>query len=236
MQREPNIVWRKSQQEKLTRSVAKFNAKITRELKKNSDLAEFLPSKLNTKTLKESIKTNKDLGKLVKSVDRAFKKDVFAPVSTKGGIKTTQYEINEAKLKVRQINRERAVELKKANPSTERGTMGLMRDVSLQPKKFDIDKMSNKEWEKFKRWAEKQTMSSFKQGKMEMYKNNYLVGISNTFGEGSEIFNRFSAIPADKLVELYYKDPVFSIDFIYDPIELERRQNELMAHLEYEGF
>lgn len=233
MSREPKIAWRQSQQQRLTRSVAKFNAKITRELKKNPELAEFLPQRLDVKKLRSEIRTAKDLKKVVDSVNRAFKPDSFKPLETVSGVKTTNFEFEEAKRRLRQINRDRANELKRADPSPERGTMGIGHDVNLKPKKFNINKMSNKEWGKFKSWAEKEVLSSAKVKKYDLYKENYLKGFAKELGDDNPLYQRISEMNSEQLVELYFKDPVMQLDFVYGREQAEMRIKSIEAHLDY---
>lgn len=45
MPKQYNIKWRKSDREKISKTVRKFNAKITRTLKKHPEFAPYLPEK-----------------------------------------------------------------------------------------------------------------------------------------------------------------------------------------------
>lgn len=232
MQKEPNIAWRQSQRNRLSRSVSKFNAKLTRELKKNPELIEFLPARLNVQELRASIKTAKDLNNLVKTIDRAFKEDAFVPVQTEKGVKTTKYEIRETKLKVNKINRSRAKEKEKANPSTEKGTMGLLKTANLVPKKFDLEKMSQKEWEKFKAGVDKQILANSSFERKQRYRDNYLKAIEEVFGTDNELYERILNADIDSLLEAYYNDPILQLEFVYDPLQMSVIYQAILEHLD----
>lgn len=222
MQRESNIAWRKSQQNKLTNAVRKANAKITREVKKNPLLKDYVPPKLNAKQLKTEIKTAKDLNALVSSVNRMFKPNAFDPVITEQGIKTTKYEIKDLSLKVKRINKFREQEKKDANVSTKKGTMGTIRSNELRPKVFNPNKLTKQEWENYKRQTGKQSSYSNYGDKVELYKENYIKAVYKQLGNiGQPLADYVETLDPEFMYNMYYEDPVLAIDFPYDPQEAE---------------
>lgn len=231
MQKQPKIAWRQSQRQKLSQSVSKFNAKITRELKKNPDLAEFLPAKLNVKDLKKNITTAKELSTLIKSVDRLFKPGALMPITTDKGIKTTLYEIKEVKLKVNKINRARAKELKEVKPSTETGTMGSIQSNNLRPKKFNINKISPRDWGKYKAGIEIEAKDNFYSRKAELYKENYLKSIEFNLGsEGEELYNYVSELDPEFVYRNFYNDPILQIGFTSDALPANHIAETSLSH------
>ena len=182
MPRSSKISWNDRQVKELQRQVKRFNAKITRTARKSPELVDFLPDKLSVKQLRQTIKTAKDLKLISARVDRAFKNDAFQPILTEQGVRTTKYEVREISLGVQRINRQRAKELAQANPSTEKGTMGTVRENNLQPKRFNPNSIKQSDWDKFVQVVERQSMDSYTDEKIERYKENYLRALQNAFG------------------------------------------------------
>ena len=232
MQKRYNIKWRESDEKELAKAVRKFNAKRTRLLKQIPDLEEFLPAKISTKEIREQIKTRRDLKNELNSIERFMRKGAEKPIVTKEGIKTTTYEKKEIEIKVRAINARRSAERKRANVSTEKGTMGTIRENNLRPKQVNINKIKKSDWEKFKESVEKQARDSYFQGKYERYKENFMKGLENAFGEkGRELQEIAAQISAEQLTQMYYDDPILQIDFIYDPLEMQVKIDAMKEHL-----
>lgn len=232
MQKRYNIKWRDNDEKELAKAVRKFNAKRTRLIKQVPELEEFLPPKQSTKDIKKAVKTRRDFNNTLNSIERFMRKGAEKPIITKEGVKTTAYEKKEIEIKVRAINQRRAAELKKAAPSTEKGTMGTIRENNLKPKQVNIDKIKKSDWEKFKESVEKQSRDSYFQDKYERYKENFMKGLENTFGEkGKELQKIAEKIPAEQLTQMYYDDPILQIDFIYDPLEMDVKIEAMTEHL-----
>lgn len=232
MQKRYNIKWRDTDEKELAKVVRKFNAKRTRLLKQVPELEEFLPPKASTKEIRKSVQTRRDLKNELNALERFMRKGAEKPIVTKEGIKTTAYEKKEIAIKVRAINQRRAAELKKAAPSTEKGTMGTVIENNLKPKKYDIDKIKKSDWKKFVESVEKQSRDSYAADRYERYKDNFIKGLENAFGEkGSELIEIAKQIDAETLTQMYYDDPILQIDFIYDPLEMQVKIDAMEEHL-----
>lgn len=232
MQKRYNIKWRKTDEKKLAKAVRKFNAKRTRLLKQVPELEEFLPPKASTKDIRKSVQTRRDLKNELNALERFMRKGAEKPIVTKEGIKTTAYEKKEIAIKVRAINQRRAAELKKAAPSTEKGTMGTIRENNLKPKKYDIDKIKKSDWKKFVESVEKQSRDSYAADRYDRYKDNFIKGLENAFGEkGAELIEIAKQIDSETLTQMYYDDPILQIDFIYDPLEMQVKIDAMKEHL-----
>ena len=232
MQKRHPIKWRKSDEKELAKAARKFNAKRTRLIKKNPKMEEYLPPKISTKKMKDEIKTRRDFKKALNSVERFMRKGAEKPITTKEGVKTTVYEKKEIEIKIRVINAKRAAERKRANVSTEKGTMGTIRENNLKPKQVDINKIKKSDWDKFKESVEKQSRDSYFQDKYDRYKKNLLKGLKDAFGEkGEELLKMAEQIPAEQLTQMYYDDPILQIDFIYDPLEMNAKIDAMTEHL-----
>lgn len=233
MQKRYNIKWRESDEKELSKAVRKFNAKRTRLLKQVPELEEFLPPKQSVKALRESIKTRRDFRNEINSIERFMRKGEEKPIVTAEGVKTTAYEKKELGIKIRAINARRAAERKRANVSTEKGTMGTIRANNLQPKQVNIDKIKKSDWNKFVESVEKQARDSYSQEKYERYKENFIKGLENAFGEsGAELITLAEQIDPETLSQMYFDDPILQIDFIYDPLEMQVKINAMTEHLQ----
>lgn len=233
MQKRYNIKWRDSDEKELAKAVRKFNAKRTRLIKQVPELEEFLPPKASTKAIKENVKTRRDLNNELNSIKRFMRKGAEKPIVTKEGVKTTAYEKKELQIKIRAINNRRAAERKKANVSTEKGTMGTIRANNLQPKQVNIDKVKKSDWNKFVESVEKQARDSYASDKYERYKENFLKGLENAFGEsGKDLIEIAKQIDPETLSQMYYDDPILQIDFIYDPLEMQTKIDAMTEHLQ----
>lgn len=233
MPRQYNIKWRNKDKTRLSNTVRQFNAKITRMLKKNPELAPYLPERLTVQGLRDKIQTRQDFNREIKSARRFLKPGAETPVTSATGIRTTRWEKREIGIKVGVINQRRNRELKKMNPTTEKGTMGTIRENNLRPKKYDIDKIKASDWDMFVYGVEKQIMSGYTAQKNELYKQNFIKAVKTAFGsKGTEIVEMAQSIPADILVELYYNDPVLQVEFIYNPLEMQIKIDNIVEHLE----
>lgn len=233
MPRQYNIKWRNEDKTRLSNTVRQFNAKITRTLKKIPELAPYLPERLTVQGLRDKIQTRQDFNREVKSARRFLKPGAETPVTSATGIRTTRWEKQEVGIKVGVINRRRNRELKEMNPTTEKGTMGTIRENNLRPKKYDIDKIKASDWDMFVYGVEKQIMSGYTAQKNELYKQNFIKAVGTAFGsKGTEIVEMVQSIPADILVELYYNDPVLQVEFIYNPLEMQIKIDNIVEHLE----
>lgn len=156
-------------------------------------------------------------------MERLFKPGAAELIRSESGVVVTKYEKRELGIKVGIINRARTVERQQAGLSTEKGTMGSVKERALDAKTFNFDKIKpGKEWEKFVESVEKQSKSAYRQKKMELYKENYLKGIQNNLGKkGKELYDLLKTVDAKTLYKSYYDDQVLQIDFIYDPLEAD---------------
>ena len=203
----------------IEKQVKRYNDKLKREANKNPGLSDFLPDRLSAKDLKSKVKTPKDLRLLENKVNRLFGEGALKPVQTKQGVKTTAYELREIKLAVERINRQRQKELKQAAPSTQKGTMGSIRQNSLQPKDFNPDNIRKSDWDKFVESAEKQSWDSYTKDKMIKYKENYLKSVKENLGrQGKELYDYVSKLTPEQLYESFYDDPILQIGFTSDPL------------------
>lgn len=229
------IKWRKDDEKQLAYAVRAFNAKRTRLLKQVPELEAFLPPKMSVADIKKSIQTRQDFNREIASLKRFLKKGAEKPVVNKQGVKTTKYELNELRLKLNRINRERAKRLAEMKPSTEKGTMGSIQQNALRPKKFNFESQSAKSWDKFVESVEKQSLPGYWDERLKKYKENFLVGLKNEFGSSplyELIKEKIMAISPEELDRIYYQEPNLQIDYVYDEAELKIKANLMLEALE----
>lgn len=228
-----NIKWRKGDEQELAKAVRKFNAKRTRLLKQVPELEDFLPDKLNVQDIKNNNKTRNDFNKTLRSIERFMRKGAEKPIVTEQGVKTTEYQKRELEIQIRTINQRRAAERKRANVSTEKGTMGTIQANNLNPKKVDINKVKKSDWNKFVESVEKQSKDIYQKEKYDRYKENFIKGLQNAFGEKADrLVSMVEQIDPATLTQMYYDDPIIQIDFIYDPIEMQAKIEAMEEHLQ----
>lgn len=233
MSKRYNIRWRKSDESRLRKSVQRFNAKRTRIINKYPSMQEYLPDKLSIKDIKADITYRTDFNKRLNSIDRFMKKGAEKPILTDKGIKTTRYEAKEIGIKVRAINIRKANERKKANVSTEKGTMGTIKANNLLPKKYNLENIKKTDWDKYKETVEKLSKNSYYADRDEKYKENYIKAFKTIFGEkGNDTLRRLEEMSTESISRAYYDDPILQLDFIYDPIEADSKLEAIGEHLD----
>jgi hypothetical protein len=229
MQGFSKIRWKQSDEEKLKKVVKSYNAKRNRLIKKDLEYYDILPSSLSVKDLRKMLKegSRKNFNKTLKEYERFLRKGSEQIVENANGVRTTKWQKKEIENKVKSINMTRQAELerlKKIDPNIEGKphlTMGNTSVQNLKPKKFNFDKIrKGKEWEKFVESVEKQAMESYTQGKYDEYKRRYLKAIDNILGEaGDELKKIIETLDPKFIYDAYYKDPLLTIDYVYDPAE-----------------
>lgn len=222
MPKQPKIAWRSSQSQRLSKSVAVYNAKITRALKAHPELSEYLPRKVTVAQMKATIATRQDLYRQTKSLGR-LQQSKLLPKINEQGVKSTEYAIQELKYKVQRINRIRAKELQEMAPSHEKGTMGNIQKNNLKPKKFNFSKVAKGDWAKLVESIEKQSSGTYQYNRAENYKQNYMKAINDYLGaDGAELLKLIESLPADHIFKHFGGDPVLNIGFTSDPLPSEQ--------------
>lgn len=229
------IKWRKDDEKQLAYAVRAFNAKRTRLLKQVPELEAFLPPKMSVADIKKSIQTRQDFKREINSLKRFLKKGAEQTVVNKHGVKTTKYELNELRLMLNRINRERAKKLAAMKPSTEKGTMGSIQQNALRPKKFNFETQSAQSWDKFLESVEKQARPGYWDERLKKYKENFLKGLENELGSSplyEAIKEKIEAMSDEELDRVYYQEPNLQIDYVYDEAEREIKATLMLEALE----
>lgn len=170
------IRYDKKLNQEINRTIKNFNQKIARLEKQEREL---LPSKITKKDLKNTSFTRAELQRKLKELQRFSKRGAEDIITTKGGVKLTQYELSNIKREnarvkrniTREINRLK-VEKPKIFGKTQTSTFSEMGDsdyLNLVARRKalekNIDKLSREEFERFTKLIEKT-------GKNQQYMNN----------------------------------------------------------------
>lgn len=170
------IRYDKKLNQEINKTIKNFNQKIARLEKQEREL---LPSKITKKDLKNTSFTRAELQRKLKELQRFSKRGAEDIITTKGGVKLTQYELSNIKREnarvkrniTREINRLK-VEKPKIFGKTQTSTFSEMGDsdyLNLVARRKalekNIDKLSREEFERFTKLIEKT-------GKNQQYMNN----------------------------------------------------------------
>ncbi len=237
MPRQYNIKWRQQDFDKLKKTVNNFNAKITRTIKKNPALESVLPEKLKANLLKKQILTRKDFNKTIARLERFNKRrDATKIITNERGVISTKWELNEARLNVKNLNQQRAYRRKTSGASPSTGTMGTILDATLQPKIFDFSKKNQSEWKRFVKSVAYMQSDKAKKDNAEAYLTNWEKAIKTNLGQqGLFLIDLAKQMGALKLGELALSEDEFTIGFHYGPQARENKIVEIALAFERHG-
>lgn len=223
------IKWTKNDARKVANLVRQFNAKITRITRKNPSIARALPGRMNSKAIQQmySQLTRADFNRWVNSTMRFLKRGGDEIVTTKAGVKTTRWQLNEIRYNLQRINVERRARMERLQPSSTKGTMGAIKELELQPRRNLAQNIPMQYWERYVRGIEKQALSSYVSDRAEQYKRNYLTAMREALGNQPELEAILEQIPAETVAEAYAQDPDLSIDYLYYEHEIEEAVQNL---------
>ncbi len=201
------------------KTVASYNSKLRRALKKDPSLAGYLPPKKSVKDVL-AIKSRKDFNKEIASMRRILKKGSLDKIQSASGMQTTKYEYREYGYKLRSVNAKRKKERKLAVNNYEKGVIGADRLNNLRPLKMSKNK-SKWAWEKFKKTLEAQSKDDYLSDKMEKYKETYLKALYENVYEAEnydKLIKLIESMTAEDLYYNYYSEAEVQIGYISDPL------------------
>ena len=169
------IRYDKKLNQEINRTIKNFNQKIARLEKQEREL---LPSKITKKDLKNSVYTRTELQRKLKELQRFSSRGAEDIITTRGGVRLTQYELQNIKREnarvkrniTREINRLK-VNKPKIFGKTQTATFSQMGDTDFlnlvarrKALEKDINKLSREEFERFAKLVAKT-------GKNQQYMN-----------------------------------------------------------------
>lgn len=226
MPKEYKIKWRDMDAQKLSKAVRNFNQKRRRLIAKNPELEKYLPEAKSIRTLKREIKTRRTFNQTIKSLQRFNKKGSEQLVTLSSGTIITKYEKQEARYNYLRKERFKANIRKKANVSTEKGTMGTIREMNLAPSKFNLETIDAKRWRKFFNSLEKQGRREYYTDKDKQYARNYKIALKQELGKfGDDILALLDKIDFSVIVDGYYDEASLEINEPYTEKDKEENAN-----------
>lgn len=235
MSKKSKIRWRKSDTEKLARTVKNFNAKISRILKKDPSAISYLPEKMSMTKAREMIETRADFNREVNSLTRFSRRGAEQVVSSTRGAKATKWEVHEFNRKQSIVNRQREKERKKIEEKEvkiggkgtgqTRARMGTIKENELKKSRKNFYNQSQKEWELARKNMDKMLNSTENQRKREQMRENYIKGLreGGFLDEHPEIEKYIRGIDVDKFYETVQTDDTATFYFYKDPIAWSTR-------------
>lgn len=222
MAKSNKIRWRSVDQVRVSRIAQRFNAKITRVIKKHPEWADIMPNRVNAKELSERLKneTRRQFDREMNRLERFLRKDAEMPYTTKSGVATTVWQKKEIDNTFRAINAKRRAERKKLDPSIFKGNLHSIQENNLLQRKNTVQEISPKYWKEFVRNLDYQLEQEYKD-KSNIYKMNLLKAISNILGEKSELYNLVSQVAPERIKRFADTSSLISISFLYEPLEPE---------------
>lgn len=235
MSRRSRIRWTKNDEKELARLVKNYNAKISRIIKKDPNMKEFLPDRVKKKNIKEGINTRSDLKKQMHSLERFLRRGaeevIYNNFEGEDRIGITKYEKREIEIQVATINRLKSLRRKEIEEmeTTSRGKkvgyknkeMGRMENLQmLQPKVFNFKTKKKKDFIHFKKGLE--DVDVYINMKDLILRENYIDALYEHLGENpyvNEIADKINSMPIDKFIGTYYSEKEAIIEFIYDPLQ-----------------
>ena len=177
------IRYDKKLNQEINRTIKNFNQKIARLEKQEREL---LPSKITKKDLKSSVYTRSELQRKLKELQRFSKRGAEDIITTRGGVKLTQYELQNIKREnarvkrniTREINRLK-VNKPKIFGKSQTATFSQMGDTDFlnlvarrKALEKDINVLSREEFERFTKLVEKTGRNQ--QYMNSIFKENYV--------------------------------------------------------------
>ena len=204
----------------VSKAVKNFNAKISRELKKDPAAAAWLPDRISVKTFKAENRTRHDVNQALKDVRAFAQRGAQEPVFLNDNLQRTAWEVKKVYRDAEITNQRRAKDLKHLAPNTKAGTMGLAEAHNLAPMKIQAEKMSLKEWKAKSFTAGNESKKDYTIQQQIQYKENYIELLSSTLGQfAGPILDLLKQVSPSQMVEAYKNNPVLYIKFLYDPQE-----------------
>jgi hypothetical protein len=224
--------WRKKDESTLRKKVKNYNSKINRLKKKGYD-ETLLPEKLNFKELRENLNDRRLFNNQVKIMDAMTKRGSEQTVKSDRGLVLPKFTIEEVKIKLSDINRERRKRKKeyegkgftdrnKKIPNTEQ-VKNSMNTKELKNKYFKFKNKSKNDFEMFKRTLNEYGDTVGQRNKD--YRRNYYYSIFSNYTkeQSADIINVLEQLDNNTLVDKYYTDRNMDIKYNYEKSNNDKR-------------
>lgn len=228
------IRWRKKDEILLRKKIRNYNAKIDRLRKNNNFQNNLLPEKLKYKDVKNNINERRDFKTQLSLINALTKRGSEKIYKSTRGLQVPQFEIKQNKIKEREINRKRDIQIKRykemgitdRNKSlgfdTEDTAMHL--NDLIRHKKYNYKNKSKNEYEAYKNSLKEYNITIEQLN--ERYRENLYKSIeSGQSGYTPEQIEKLKSlldkIDTQTIVDKYYTDINMNITFNYELSENE---------------
>ena len=194
-----NFNWKSNDEEALKKAVKNFNAKVSRNIKKNPDNAKYYPEKVSYSELKKLVKSRHDLNREINSLrrfsEKGAEKIVNLPGYNKHNISLTKWQKEDMQRRASNINRKRARRRKAISEieMTDRGQklgykkgdfgMGSIKDLETAPTSAFTDAMELRDLKGRFKALRKESSSEYWNEKDEILKQNYIEALERNYNE-----------------------------------------------------
>lgn len=150
--------------------------------------------------------------------------------TTRSGVKISNWERDILRNKIRRINYERRKQVEQGY-STKKGNMGTIEKNQLEPLKFNLEKIPEKQIKTYIDSIWRREQAAYKAFRLQLFKNNYLKAFDAIFtGEyrimAENVRNLIKNMSPANFYQAYLENPdILSIDFLY-------KHEEIIAKLE----
>lgn len=233
MSRRSKIRWKDGEIQSLKELTADFNRKVKAARVKYPELKHVQPKSYSPNKLQSigESRGREALQREINKMKRYMKEGAERPVILDTGAATTEFQLEENKRNVQNINQYRRNIAKKVKEgaSPERGTAARAhRDIHDRLMK---DKSAIVSSGKFQAYTEhlEEMLENYRTGYYdELYKENYLKAVEANYGKNSPLYKTVEAMRAEDLVNMYYKDIITTIDFVYQADDADARQARIL--------
>lgn len=230
--------------ENLQRSIANYNAKLTRIAARDPSTTDYLPEKITKRSAMNSIDSVADLRRVEQSLRRFTKPGAEVQVTSTRGAKATKWEVEEFYRKQDEVNKRRAAERKaleekevtvaNVGQGKTRAEMGSIKSNELKPSRKNFANMKTDDWKKASELMERRLREGYTEEQRKLMQMNYVRGMIHA-GYDESLIGYVLTVPTDTFFELTQTDETATIDFIYDPIQLQLKQETLWELWEEHG-
>ena len=228
------IRYDKKLNQEINRTIKNFNQKIARLEKQEREL---LPSKITKKDLKNSVYTRSELQRKLKELQRFSKRGAEDIITTRGGVRLTQYELQNIKREnarvkrniTREINRLK-VNKPKIFGKSQTATFSQMGDTDFlnlvarrRALEKDVNRLSREEFERFTKLVEKTGRNQ--QYMNSIFKENYfdmLTDLAYYFDYDNDKLNmlkqKLMSLKPNDFLKLFIEDKSIRAILDYYPV------------------
>lgn len=195
----------------INKQIKRYNAKIKRIKEQYPELQGLYNETMKVADMKKVVRTQKDLDKLTRSIDKLFKKDNIKPIELSPNVYVNKWAIGEYNKNVKEVNRLKSKELKVLLNTPFKGTpfsfvqMGGVVGNELRPiQKMPEEYTKISDFAKMFKSVQFRSFSSYSKYRNEIYKENFLKSL---YQVGNEYIDEYGNIHAIDLKAIISKIP-----------------------------